>query len=145
VIRLQELLGVVSGSEPQRPVDAIRRAMATGYVGFISVEVESGIAIAYTFDPAAAWDLMVHKFRAVRGRLSRSVRGVTSCDVVSKPRHAVPFTCFDSLDARARSVAMREKRGCVLSGGAGAVVWSGRESTQRPASLLRRFRVHSPA
>jgi hypothetical protein len=38
--------------------------MATGYVGFMSVEAGSGIEIADRFDPVAAWDLMVHNFRA---------------------------------------------------------------------------------
>jgi hypothetical protein len=43
--------------------DAVRRSMAAGYVGFMSVEGPSGIALADSFDPAEAWDFMVHNFR----------------------------------------------------------------------------------
>lgn len=46
--------------------DAVRRSMAAGYVGFISVEGPSGIALADSFDPSQAWDFMLHNFRARR-------------------------------------------------------------------------------
>ena len=46
--------------------DAVRRSMAAGYVGFMSVEGPSGIALADSFDASQAWDFMVHNFRVRR-------------------------------------------------------------------------------
>jgi hypothetical protein len=46
--------------------DAVRQSMAAGYVGFMSVEGPSGIALADSFDASQAWDFMVHNFRGRR-------------------------------------------------------------------------------
>ncbi|MGH2946075.1 MAG: hypothetical protein ACRDPC_07435 [Solirubrobacteraceae bacterium] len=63
-VQLRKKLRGADAATMEAAADAVRRAMSMGYVGFLSVEASSGIGVADGFDPAWAWDVMVHNFRA---------------------------------------------------------------------------------
>jgi hypothetical protein len=62
--QLGKRLGKRGPEAIEAAVDAVKRALGVGYVGFVSVEAPSGIHFVADVDHEQVWNLTVHNFRA---------------------------------------------------------------------------------